>query len=166
MPSRGPLLLPFGWSRMTIAATLGCYLACLWILAGPVYALDPSKQLTQYMHSSWPIQNGSLPAGMFSIAQTSDGFLWFSSPMQGMYRFDGVRFLPWHVPAQGGSINTILKVFGDRLGGLWVICERGMVHLKGGVVTSHFQLEGLQLPAHRRPGARHEQHPQNPRHAG
>ena len=49
--------------------------------------------LTQYMHTSWRIQDGSAPAGMFSITQTSDGFLWFvAMGRNDLYRFDGVRF--------------------------------------------------------------------------
>ena len=59
--------------------------------------------ITQYMHTSWRIQDGSLPSGMYSITQTSDGFLWFVSLPGDIYRFDGVRFVPWHLPAGVGS---------------------------------------------------------------
>ena len=38
------------------------------------------------------------PAGMFSITQTSDGFLWLVSLPGDVYRFDGVRFVRWPVP--------------------------------------------------------------------
>ena len=61
----------------------------------PIYALDPNKRLTQYMHTSWRIQDGSAPSGMYAIAQTSDGFLWFLSSRGEIYRFDGVQFRPW-----------------------------------------------------------------------
>jgi signal transduction histidine kinase/ligand-binding sensor domain-containing protein len=82
---------------------------------------------------------------MFSITQTSDGFLWFSSPPnQGIYRFDGVQFLPWSVAAKGGSGTTILNVFGDRAGGLWAIGDSEIVHIKNGAVISRFQLEGFE----------------------
>src|SRR5271167_3009809 len=92
--SHRPLLLCFKMA-CAIAATLGCCLTCVLLLAGPAHALDPNKRLTQYIHTSWRIQDGSLPAGMLAITQTSDGFLWFSASAQGVYRFDGVRFLPW-----------------------------------------------------------------------
>ena len=81
--SRRPLLLRFKWACAAIAATLGWCLTCVLLLAGAVHALDPNKRLTQYIHTSWRIQDGSLPAGMFSITQTSDGFLWFSAIAQG-----------------------------------------------------------------------------------
>ena len=145
MPSRLPDLLTFSPPRGTIAASLGCYLASLWLMAGPAYALDPSKRLTQYLHKSWRTQDGSLPAAGNSITQTSDGFLWLGAGSQGMYRFDGVRFVPWPIPIKGKAIKTITNVHGDRSGGLWVLGEREIIHLKGGVVASHLELRGLQL---------------------
>ena len=90
------------------------------------------------------MQDGSAPSGIEAIAQTSDGYLWFSSDSQGMYRFDGVRFLPWTWSPDGKTIKAIVNVYGDRAGGLWALGEREIVHLKGGVVTSHFNLDGLQ----------------------
>ena len=75
--------------------------ACLvWVLfmAPAAEALDPQKRLSQYIHTSWRIQDGSLSAGMFSIAQTSDGFLWLLSLPGDLYRFDGIRFVRWPVP--------------------------------------------------------------------
>ena len=126
------------WRRWALCLT------CVLLLAGTVHALDPNKRLTQYMHTSWRIQDGSAPAGIEAIAQTLDGYLWFSSDSQGLYRFDGVRFLPWTLSSNGKTINTIVKVYGDHAGGLWAFGEREIVHLKGGVVTSHFDLDGLQ----------------------
>ena len=98
--------------------------------------------MTQYIHTSWRIQDGSLPAGMFSITQTSDGFLWFSALEQGVYRFDGVRFLPWVPPAKIGSIH-IEDVFADHAGGLWAIGDHEIAHVKDGAVIAHFELEGI-----------------------
>ncbi len=142
LASRRPLPLRFNWPSAAIAATLGSCLVCVLLLAGPAYALDPNKRLTQYMHTSWRIQDGSAPAGMFSVAQTSDGFLWFTSVSQGMYRFDGIRFVPWTLPVDGRTIDHIVSVHGDHAGGLWAVAEHEVFHLKGGVITSHFALEG------------------------
>jgi len=113
------------------------------LLAGSVHALDPNKRLTQYMHTSWRIQDGSAPSGMYTIAQTSDGFLWFLSSRGDIYRFDGVQFRPWHPPADAGSIGRIRNIVGDQAGGLWALGADGIARLKGGIVTSHFELEGL-----------------------
>jgi len=139
-----PLVLRFNWARGPIAAAmLGSCITCLLFLQGAVHALDPNKRITQYSHTSWRVQDGSAPAGMFAVAQTSDGFLWLSAYSHGIYRFDGVRFLPWRLLSKGGPSNKVFKVFGDRAGGLWAAGNREIVYLKGGVVSSDFQLEGF-----------------------
>ena len=142
MTSHRPLLFSFRWPLTTITALWGACVACVLFLAGPLHALDPNKRISQYVHTSWRIQDGSAPAGMFSVAQTSDGFLWLTSVSQGMYRFDGIRSVPWTLPVDGRTIDHIVSVHGDRTGGLWAVAEHEVFHLKGGVVTSHFALEG------------------------
>lgn len=137
-----PFLLRTGW-RSTIAATLGLYLFCVMALSGALHALDPNKRITQYIHTAWRIQDGSAPAGMYTIAQTSDGFLWLLSSRGDIYRFDGIQFRPWRPPVDADSIGRIRNIVGDRAGGLWALGADGIAHLKGGIVTSHFQLEGL-----------------------
>jgi signal transduction histidine kinase/ligand-binding sensor domain-containing protein len=140
--SRRPPLLRFNYPS-TIAAFFGSFLTFM-LLTVNVHGLDPNKRLTQYMHTSWRIQDGSAPAGIEAIAQTLDGYLWISAGSQGMYRFDGVRFLPWTLPPNGNTSNVIVNVYGDHLGGLWAVSEREIVHLNGGTVTSRFNLDGLQ----------------------
>jgi len=120
----------------------GC-LACILLAAYPVHALDPNKRLTQYMHTSWRIQDGSAPAAdMLSIAQTSDGFLWFVAA-RGFYRFDGVQFVPTILPADAPT-TRIMNISADRSGGLWVVLRDEIIHFKGGIVSSHFELRGVQ----------------------
>jgi signal transduction histidine kinase/ligand-binding sensor domain-containing protein len=77
---------------------------------------------------------------MYHIVQTSDGFLWFLSLPADIYRFDGVRFLPWRLPA-GVSIDRSMNIFADRAGGLWVIGTREVARLNGAAIISHFQLD-------------------------
>jgi signal transduction histidine kinase/ligand-binding sensor domain-containing protein len=79
---------------------------------------------------------------MFSITQTSDGFLWFSALEQGVYRFDGARFLPWVPPSKIGTIH-IDGVFADRAGGLWATGDHEIAHVKDGAVIAYFELEGI-----------------------
>ena len=110
--------------------------------AAPVYALDPNKRVTQYIHTSWRIQDGSAPDGMFSVTKTSDGFLWLTSASRRMYRFDGVRLLPWTLAVDGKTIDRAVSFHADHAGGLWVRGQHEIFYQKGGVVTSHFALEG------------------------
>lgn len=142
MVPRRRLLLRVRWPHTTVAAALACHLTCILLLPGAVHALDPNKHITQYLHTSWRIQDGSLPAGMFSITQTSDGFLWFSALEQGLYKFDGVRFLPWVPPAKIGSIH-IDVVFADHVVGLWAIGDHEIAHIKDGAVIADFELAGI-----------------------
>ena len=140
--SHRPLLPRFKRACAAFVATLGCCLTCVLLLAVLAQALDPNKRLTQYIHTSWRIQDGSLPAGMSAITQTSDGFLWFSTSGQGVYRFDGVRFLPWVPPAKIRSLH-IEEVFADHAGGLWAIGDNEIAHLKDGAIIAYFNLEGI-----------------------
>ena len=114
----------------------------MFLLAVPAHALDPNKHITQYTHTSWRTQDGSAPSGMNAIAQTSDGFLWFLSPGGEVYNFDGSGFV------RGTFLRRVLRSIG--LGTSSAITQvgsgygaTGIAHLKNGVVTSHFQLEGL-----------------------
>jgi len=137
--------VPFGYKRprTRIAATLAFSLSSLLSVA-PVHALDPNKRLTQYIHTSWRIQDGSAPDGMSSITQTSDGFLWFTSSSKRMYRFDGVRFVPWTLSVDGRTIERFQTVYGDHEGGLWAVDPDGeIVHVENGRVSSHLQVEGF-----------------------
>jgi len=138
------VLRSINWPGKTLAVILCAFLFYLSFGTGSVYALDPGKRLTQYMHTSWRTQDGSAPSGMYTIAQTSDGFLWFLSSRGDIYRFDGVRFRLWRLPADGASIGRIRNIVGDHAGGVWALGADGVAHLKDGVVTFHVQLDGLE----------------------
>src|SRR6202035_1245716 len=111
-----------------------CCSVCALLATASVQALDPNKRLTQYMHTSWRIQDGSAPSGMYTIAQTSDGFLWFLSSRGEIFRFDGVQFVSWRLPAEAGFVGRIRNIVSDAAGGLWALGANGIVHLKDGSV--------------------------------
>ena len=134
--------------RNVIAALVAICLGWVWLWPATLHALDPNKRLTQYVHSSWRKQDGTALNGGYKVAQTLDGFLWIVSG--DMMTFDGIRFTSWDGPPNYGSISTtdsafgqIVNAFGDRSGGLWVFGLHGIVHLKGRVITSRLELEGL-----------------------
>src|ERR1700742_3556396 len=81
---------------------LGTVLANLSMVALPrALALDPGRQISQYGHTVWRIQDGAISPPT-NIAQTTDGFIWITTA-QGLMRFDGVRFVPWQ-PPQGQNL--------------------------------------------------------------
>ena len=128
--------------RATQRAVLCAFLLYLLLRAGTVEALDPNKHLTQYIHRAWRTQDGSAPAGMLSIAQTSDGFLWYSAIAQGVYRFDGVRFLQ-RFPNPEISPVDIGNIVADQAGGLWAIGDHEIFHVQRGAVVAHLALDGI-----------------------
>ena len=60
-------------------------------------ALDPALDVSQYAHTSWKVRDGFVKGAIFAIAQTPDGYLWLGTE-SGLYRFDGVRAVPWQPP--------------------------------------------------------------------
>jgi ligand-binding sensor domain-containing protein len=64
-------------------------LAC----SSPAVALNPALDVSQYAHTVWKIRDGFTKGTIYSIAQTSDGYLWLGTEF-GLLRFDGVRNRP------------------------------------------------------------------------
>lgn len=96
----------------------------------PVQALDPNRNISQYAHNAWTIQDGDLPGRAYAMAQTADGYLWIGTE-GGLLRFDGVRFDASSPPVQqqpalhSAHIGDLL---GARDGSLWISAELGRGH--------------------------------------
>ena len=112
------------WKKMFVAA-----LICLTLPSAR--ALDPTRAISQYAHTAWRLQDGYLSGIPYSIAQTSDGYLWIGT--QGaLFRFDGVRFVPWTAPErQKLPSDNIIDLAPDRDGGLWIGTSNGLAHWTG-----------------------------------
>src|SRR5258708_7829799 len=63
----------------------------LLFLAGTASALDPHRQISQYAHTVWRVQDG-FPHGPHMITQTSYGYVWIA--VNGLLRFDGLTMTP------------------------------------------------------------------------
>jgi signal transduction histidine kinase/ligand-binding sensor domain-containing protein len=94
-------------------------------------AVDPNKQLSQYAHTAWRIQDGIFTGAPNMITQTMDGYLWIGT-QTGLVRFDGVRFVPWSPPEgkQLLSSNSIFSLLAARDGSLWIGTGTNLAHLK------------------------------------
>jgi ligand-binding sensor domain-containing protein len=112
---------------------------CL-LIAGTdrAHGLDPSKRLTQYRHSMWRVQDGFLPSNPSWVSQAADGYLLVGGVSIDTFRFDGVRFMPWSSPAV--TSNRIRHFFPSKSGGFWITDRRGLSHIRGNLVVSHFDL--------------------------
>ena len=49
------------------------------IITSQVSSLDPTKRISQYVHTAWRIQDGVLPGLPEAITQTTDGYLWIGT---------------------------------------------------------------------------------------
>lgn len=112
-------------------------LTLVWIAlaSARAFALDPSQLLSQYGHTAWRLQDGSLPAVPDPIAHGADGYLWVGTA-SGLFRFDGVRFTPW-VSEHGERLasNNVTALLAMPNGDLWIGSESGLDRLRDGRLT-------------------------------
>jgi signal transduction histidine kinase/ligand-binding sensor domain-containing protein len=101
----------------------------------PALALDPSLDVSQYAHTAWTVRDGFSLGNIYAMAQTPDGFLWLGTEF-GLFRFDGVRTIPWQPPAgqqlPEKNINALLVA---RDGTLWIGTFAGLATWSGGKLT-------------------------------
>src|SRR5215831_14422043 len=102
------------------------------ILACPsAFALNPALDLSQYAHTAWKVRDGFVKGAISSIAQTPDGYLWLGTEF-GLLRFDGVRPVPWQVPAGQALPSTrIFSLLAARDGTLWIGTSKGLASWRG-----------------------------------
>jgi signal transduction histidine kinase/ligand-binding sensor domain-containing protein len=112
------------------------------VLSASAAALDPSKQLTQYAHTVWRIQDGSLSGVPQVAAQTSDGYLWIGTTL-GLVRFDGVRFSNWNPPAGQQLLDPrVFSLLAAHDGSLWIGTGYSVSHWIQGQLVSYPQISG------------------------
>jgi signal transduction histidine kinase/ligand-binding sensor domain-containing protein len=107
-----------------------------------VWAVDPSRHISQYGHTAWRIQDGVLGGAALAVTQTTDGYLWIGT-RAGLVRFDGVRFVPWASP-DGTQLpsSEVWYLLGARDGSLWIGMEGGLSHWDGQHLTNYLIKRG------------------------
>ena len=118
------------------------WLALLLTLCSCAFALDPSRDVSQYAHTAWKIREGFTKGTIFSMAQTPDGYLWLGTEF-GLVRFDGVQAVPWQPPEgeqlPGSWVNALLAA---RDGALFIGTEKGLASWKDGRLTKYTEGAG------------------------
>ena len=110
-------------------------------LSCTAWAVDPTKQISQYGHTAWRIQDGVFNGPPNAIAQTTDGYLWIGT-QNGLIRFDGVRFVPW-VPRKGKPLSGgIFSLLAGTDGSLWIGTSTNLAHLQNGNLTNYSNADG------------------------
>lgn len=102
----------------------------LLFLTGTASALDPHRQISQYAHTVWRVQDG-FPHGPHMITQTSDGYIWIAGA-SGLLRFDGVTLTPMLPQKSFPTDVGINWLLGSRDGSLWMGTYHGLYRLKDG----------------------------------
>src|SRR5712664_4793331 len=136
------------WAREPVPAKVGTprlLLFCVvlfFFTISPVGALDTSRQISQYGHAAWRVEDGVFSGAPNAIAQTTDGYLWIGT-QAGLMRFDGVRFVSWQ-PPEGKELpsSRINSLLGARDGSLWIGTSMGLARWQNGNLTSYRDAPG------------------------
>src|ERR1700678_3174740 len=107
------------------------------------FALDPSRHISQYGHTAWRTQDGVFSGMPRMVAQTTDGYLWFGT-VSGLWRFDGVRFMPW-TPPDGQELLSprINSLLGTPDGSLWIGTALGLSRWQNDRLTNYANDQGV-----------------------
>src|SRR5258706_2684742 len=98
------------------------------MLASRALALDPRRDVDQYIKEQWSAEQGLPHVSVTSIAQTTDGYLWIATS-GGLARFDGVRFTVFDRQALSteGTWALVPALARARDGGLWISGPEGQL---------------------------------------
>ncbi|MFQ5571854.1 MAG: two-component regulator propeller domain-containing protein, partial [Rhodothermales bacterium] len=144
----------FGWARIDAAPCRLVLLVLAFLVVGcPLVAqaqpktlssLDPEKSLQQYVHDVWQIEDGLPSNTVYTITQTSDGYLWCGTDA-GLARFDGIRFTVFDASNTEVMPNSrISELYEDQSGYLWIgTLGGGLLRYKNGLFTLFNQTNGL-----------------------
>ncbi len=98
------------------------------LMAGPVTALDPKRDVDQYIHEVWTSQDGLPQNSINGLTLGPRGYLWLAT-YDGLIRFDGERF---HRLEDERLPGRRLRIIGAHSHGFWVSGElRGLVFFDG-----------------------------------
>jgi ligand-binding sensor domain-containing protein len=97
-------------------------------------ALDPNRAMVQYIHDRWGPEQGFPGGAVYSIAQTTDGYLWIGAE-RGLVRFDGLSFrLIKQSESAAAPAPPVLGLTTDTEGNLWIRAQNmGLLRYRDGV---------------------------------
>lgn len=98
------------------------------------FALDHHRRISQYQHTAWRSQDGV--ASGATMTQTTDGYLWLGTA-EGLFRFDGVRFVPFAPKGLDLPSRGFASLFGSRDGSLWIGTTASLFRLKDGKLQNY-----------------------------
>ncbi|UCH95127.1 MAG: protein kinase [Candidatus Aminicenantes bacterium] len=108
------------------------------------FALNPGKAVTQYIIDSWNEEKGLPQSSVWTILQTSDGYLWIGTE-EGLARFDGLKFTVFNEDNTNAlTSNYICCLYEDSKKNLWIgTLGGGLLVYKNGNFKRFTEKEGL-----------------------
>jgi signal transduction histidine kinase/ligand-binding sensor domain-containing protein/CheY-like chemotaxis protein len=124
---------------LTLAAA-----TCLMLASRRSSALDTGRDLGDYMHRTWQLEQGLPHDTVHALYQSRDGFIWVGT-QGGLARFDGRTFTAYTKrntdAIREGSVRGIAE---DASGALWFSTTgAGLVRMKDGRFSRFTTSEGL-----------------------
>lgn len=121
--------------RRRIGPALKVISIALWLLLSLSGAVVGARAASRF--DSWTSDNGLPQNSVYTILQTRDGYLWFTT-LNGLVRYDGARFTVFDKSNSPGiTSNRFTTLYEDAVGTLWAGTEEnGLTRYKGGVFTS------------------------------
>lgn len=114
-----------------------------WLFSTAAFALDPAKDLRQYVLRTWTTEQGLPQNTIHAMLQTRDGFLWIGT-RGGLARFDGSSFILYKAGAPNSiSGESITGLAQDRDGSLWISSEGGLTQYRNGSFHNYTSQDGL-----------------------
>ena len=98
----------------------------------------------QYRFDSWTTDQGLPQNSVFSILQTADGYIWFTT-LDGLVRFDGVKFKVFNRSNSPGlTTNRLIYLLAESDNVMWVGTEDGgLLRFKDGKFRPFTTSDGL-----------------------
>jgi ligand-binding sensor domain-containing protein/signal transduction histidine kinase len=103
-----------------------------------------SSVMAQYRFDVLSTDNGLPQNSVYSILQTRDGYMWFTT-LDGLVRYDGANFFVFNKANFAGiKSNRFTRLYEDRDGGLWICTEDGgLTRFFNGAFTTYTTEQGL-----------------------
>jgi ligand-binding sensor domain-containing protein/signal transduction histidine kinase len=123
------------YRTVLVLSSLCCLVVCFF---------SPAALATAFKFESWTSDKGLPQNSVYSILQTRDGYIWFTT-LGGLVRYDGVRFTVFDKSnSQGIASNRFTTLHEDKEGNLWVGTEGGqLMRYAGGSFTTYTKDDGL-----------------------
>jgi signal transduction histidine kinase/ligand-binding sensor domain-containing protein len=130
------------WGHFALPLILAAGL--FFAAAGACWALDPQKDIGQYIIDVWNTDDSGLPQNsVLSLVQTRDSYMWIGT-YEGLCRFDGLNFTVFDKSNTPEIQNNSMLVMVEAPdGALWAGTPNGLLCRRDGKFHNYMAADGL-----------------------